>query len=113
MVETNSLCGDSQWLKIGFLFRWVQTLILHMASSQPQHERSERNLADRILRYVGAVSIALVALLTVVVLAVLFPLGLFESSVLAPLVFTLLLVVVFVAAGRFGRRRSRPVIGEL
>lgn len=84
-----------------------------MASSQPQHERSERNLADRILRYVGAVSIALVALLTVVVLAVLFPLGLFESSVLAPLVFTLLLVVVFVAAGRFGRRRSRPVIGEL
>ncbi len=84
-----------------------------MASSQPQHKRSERNLADRILRYVGAVSIALVALLTVVVLAVLFPLGLFESSVLAPLVFTLLLVVVFVAAGRFGRRRSRPVIGEL
>lgn len=84
-----------------------------MVSSQPRDERSEPDLADQILRYVGAVSIALVALLTAVVLAVLFPLGLFQSSMLAPLVFTLLLAIVFVAAGRFGRRRSRPVVGEL
>jgi membrane protein YdbS with pleckstrin-like domain len=83
-----------------------------MVSSPAHNDRSESDLADQILRFVGVVNIALVVLLTVVVLVVLFPVGLFESSMLAPLVFTLLLAIVFVAAGRFGRRRSRPVIGE-
>lgn len=83
-----------------------------MVSFPAPNERTEPDLADRVLRYVSAVSIALVVLLTAVVLAVLFPVGLIESWMLAPLVFTLLLAVVFVAAGRFGRRRSSPDIGE-